>query len=87
VSFFVADIAIVDNIVNRMFILDFIETEEKLMPETLFEKNKPRTMTVGFRTTPNDHEILHKAARDRGLTISEYLRDAARNLLKQNIAA
>ena len=67
-------------------ILNFIKTtEEKLMlPDTLFEKSKPRTMTVGFRTDPNDYEILRKAACDRGFsTISEFLRDAARNSLKK----
>ena len=58
-----------------------------MLPETLSEKSIPRTTMVGFRATLNDRDILHKAARDRGLTISEYLRDAARNLLKQNIAA
>lgn len=55
-----------------------------MLPDTLFEKSKPRTMTVGFRTDPNDYEILRKAACDRGFsTISEFLRDAARNSLKK----
>lgn len=58
-----------------------------MIPETLEEKSNPRTTMVGFRTTLNDRDILHKAARDHGTTISKYLRDAARNLLKQNVAA
>lgn len=58
-----------------------------MLPETLSEKSIPRTTMVGFRATLNDRDILHKAARAHGLTISEYLRDAANNLLKQNVAA
>ena len=59
-----------------------------MLPETLSEKSTPRTTMVGFRATLDDRDILHKAARDRGFpTVSEFLRDAARNSLKQNIAA
>ncbi len=58
-----------------------------MLPATLSEKSTPRTTMVGFRATLDDRDILHKAARDRGTTISEYLRAAARNLLKQDVAA
>ena len=59
-----------------------------MLPDTLFSKSKPRTITVGFRTDPDDFEILRKAACDRGFaTIAEFLRDAARNSLTKNIAA
>jgi len=58
-----------------------------MLPETLSEKSKPRTTMVEFRATLGDRDILHKAARDRGTTISEYLRDTAKNILKQNVAA
>lgn len=55
-----------------------------MLPKTLSEKSKPRTTMVGFRATLNDRDILHEAARDRGFsTISEFLRDAARNSLKK----
>lgn len=55
-----------------------------MLPETLSEKSTPRTTMVGFRATLDDRDILHKAARDRGFsTISEFLRDAARNSLKK----
>ena len=54
-----------------------------MLPETLSEKSSPRTTMVGFRATLDDRDILHKAARDRGTTISEYLRESARNLLKK----
>jgi len=84
VSFIFANIATsLKNAKHASYLILLVE-EKPMLPETLSEKSTPRTTMVGFRATLDDRDILHKAARDRGFsTISEFLRDAARNSLKK----
>jgi uncharacterized protein (DUF1778 family) len=53
------------------------------------DREKIKSTIIGFRVSPYDRSMLHIAAQNRGLTITEYLRNAAYDLLtpKNNIAA